>query len=351
MRIGALAHLHHPIGQPYLGGLEAHTAQTCEALARRGHQVSLYAKQGSRLAEPSVRVVAMLEEGFTWRPGNQDDEIIVDEATRRACAAASAQNDVVLNNCLNPVPYVEMAETAMLTVLHTPATLERVNALVERPGWAPGPRHAWVSVSQSNAVGWREVLPEVTVGVVPNGIDLDQWPSVLDVDADAPLAWSARITPEKGLHVAIDAAMAAGMRLEVAGPISNQGYFEEQIQPRISVSEGRVRHLGHLPHDQLAALLGRSSAFCCTPLWEEPFGLAPLEAMACGTPVAALARGAVPELVGPDGGAMADGAEGLPEAIRRAVGMDRAAVRRRAEHFSQTAMVDNYLRILDGLRA
>lgn len=346
MRIGVLAHLHYPIAEPYLGGLETHTAQVCEQLAQRGHQVTLYGRSGSRVNHPAVRVVDVLGMDPSWSPPPATGEDArLDRALEVACRLAKDQ-DVVLNNSLSPVPYTALHDAAMLTVLHTPATLERVNEVVESPGWKPGRRHAWVSVSAANAAGWRCKLRDVPVGVVHNGIDLGKWAA--SGTATQQLAWSARITPEKGLHVAIPAALATGIPLVVAGPVSNRDYYEEQIRPLV---DGRqVRYAGHLPHAALQALLRDSAVFLCTPLWEEPFGLAPLEAMACGTPVAALGRGALPELVGDFGGVTVDAPADLPAAVDRALNLDRVGVRRRAEHFDMASMVDGYVSILERLR-
>lgn len=344
--VAVLAHLHHPIGEPYAGGLETHTGQVCRALAARGHRVRLFAKEGSRVPHPGVEVVPVLPESFTWHAGSPDDDEVIDEATLRACRL-SAGSDVVLNNTLNPMPYTELPDAAVLTVLHTPATLERVTAAVQQPGWRPGARHAWASVSHANATGWRELLP-VPVTVVHNGIDLGRWPVGRPAgnDSASDLVWSARITAEKGLHVALDALAGTTWTLTIAGPVSDADYHDAEIVPRLRRLGDRARYVGHLDHDHLPALLGSARAFLCTPLWDEPFGLAPLEAMATGTPVAALARGALPELLGDTGGICVDSPAGLPDAIGQAARLPRAGVRQRAELFSQQAMVEAYERLL-----
>ncbi|WP_285598563.1 glycosyltransferase [Kineosporia sp. NBRC 101731] len=338
MRIALLAHLHHPIAEPFAGGMEMHTHLVADELVRRGHDVTLFARENS---STSARLEPILDDSFVYgavRHSHSRDEVL-DTAMRRALARIEDGGfDLVLNNSLSPLPYRDLAGHPMLTVLHTPPTLEKVNAVIEAPGWEPGPRHAFVAVSRFTAMAWRSLLPEV--GVVPNGIDLDQWRAVAGQERGLAV-WSARITPEKGLHLAIDAARAAGMHLEFTGIVGDPQYFEDEIRPRTGPD---VRYRGHLTHEQLASQMSKAEVFLATPLWDEPFGLAMVEAMACGTPVAALPNGACPEVVLPSGGAVADKAsvDGLAAAIDVARTMNRRKVRRHARRYDARTMMNQY---------
>jgi glycosyltransferase involved in cell wall biosynthesis len=88
--------------------------------------------------------------------------------------------------------------------------------------------------------------------------------------------------------MAIAAARRADLPLVLAGPISDTAYFKRAIAPSLG---DQVRYAGHLNHDELARLVGRSAAVLVTPIWHEPYGLVVAEAMSCGTPVVAFARG------------------------------------------------------------
>lgn len=148
--------------------------------------------------------------------------------------------------------------------------------------------------------------------------------------------------PEKGLELAIRAAQSAGTGLRIAGPCPDPTYFSTVIRPMLT---GAVEYLGHLDHHDLANLVGSATVAVASPRWDEPYGLVVAEAMACGTPVAAFARGALPELVTPTSGVLArpDDVEDLADAIRTAALLDRSEVRRWAvEHCSIDAMVDGY---------
>ncbi len=107
--------------------------------------------------------------------------------------------------------------------------------------------------------------------------------------------------PEKGPHLAAEAAVKTGIELQLAGPLPDVAYFKEQVEPWLG---DRVRYIGHLTAEELARVVGQASVSVVTPVWEEPFGLIVAESMACGTPVAGFARGALPELVGRTGGVL-----------------------------------------------
>ncbi|GAA3697455.1 glycosyltransferase family 4 protein [Microlunatus aurantiacus] len=339
-----LAHLHHPIAEPFSGGTEMHTSLVVDELVRRGHEVTLFAKGGSRT---SGRLVPLVGDDFVFGqmpgPGGDRSGVILDVAVRSALAAIRQDRyDVVLNNSFSALPYTELAAQPMITILHTPPTLEKVLAVITDPAWAPDPVHAFVSVSEVNSASWRRLLAGVRC--IPNGIRLDGWSDASRAEPDLAV-WAGRITPEKGLHLAIDAVRATDLRLEISGPIADRTYFDTEIVPRLG---DRVTHVGHLAHDELARQLGRGAVFVSSSVWAEPFGLTLVEAMSCGTPVAAFATGAAAEIVTPAAGvlARAETPEALAVAIEEARHADRGAVRRRAEDFDAQIMVDRYEELL-----
>jgi len=153
-----------------------------------------------------------------------------------------------------------------------------------------------------------------------------------------------RMSPDKGPEVAIDVTVAAGVPLTLAGRIDpvDQSFFEEEVRPRLE--EPLVRFIGEVGDEEKQRLLGRSRALLFPINWPEPFGLVMAEAMACGTPVIAMARGAAPEVV-VDGltGFLVDDREALVEAVERVDRLDRAACRRHVEaNFSVATMTERY---------
>lgn len=340
MRIGIIAHLKHAIREPFAGGLEMHTSMLQAALLKRGHEVTLFASVRS---EPEEHLEAICEETSLADVG-------CDEAPDKAFflehhAYLSLMNglrhrafDLIHNNSLHylPVAMADVLPMPMLTTLHTPpfAWLESGVRLCKAPN------ASFVAVSDSISRSWGRVAP--IDHVVMNGIDLHRFAFAAEPAAEPYLVWYGRIVPEKGLHHAIEAAALIGAELRIAGPISDQDYFDRQIAPRLN---GRIRYLGHLPHQTLARVVAGARAFLCTPCWEEPYGLVVAEALACGVPVAAFARGAIPELLDRSCGVLAtpDDPASLASAALAAQALDRRTCRRHAEAFCDAErMIDEY---------
>ena len=258
-------------------------------------------------------------------------------------AVAAGGFDVVHNNALHYLPLTAAARVAapMVTSLHTPPFMELENGVAER-----GRRDMrFVAVSQAVRAMWRDVV--AVDEVILNGIDLGLFTPFLGQRALAPPAaphavWSGRIVPEKGTHLAIRAARRAGIPLRFAGPVSDLAYWEAEIRPLLGPG---VTYLGHLGHRELAGEVARAAVALVTPRWEEPYGLVVAEALACGTPVAGFARGALPELTDAATGCLAPGDDvaALAACIPRAAALSRAACRARAEaHCDMHRMVERY---------
>lgn len=337
LRVCVVASSAHPVAEPFAGGLESMTHALVRGLGERGHDVTLFAAPGS---DPALRVVELPVAGLDVSSGSWDDP---NAPPRRWMAEHHAyldlmlelgrtgrdRFDVVHNNSLHHLP-VAMARSVPLpfvTTLHTPPVpwLESAIALTTDPG-------RFVAVSRHTGEAWAHAVPSRTIA---NGVDLERWrPGPGGGDA----VWSGRLVPEKAPHLAIDACRAAGVPLVLAGPAPDRGYLEREVLPRLG--EG-VRYDGHLDRTRLAALVGSASVALVTPEWDEPYGLVAAEAMACGTPVAAFARGALRELVGPAGALAAPGSvDDLARAVREAAAVDRGLVR---AHAVRTCSLDRML--------
>lgn len=343
VRVALIASARYPVRQPFAGGLEAFVYQFAHALTAAGHSVTMFAAPGSAVDLPwDVLPVHSLEMTEASRQDPSVPEWVVHETHAYLSVMLNLADrlrnsfDIVHNHSLHYLP-LAMARTLsvpMLTTLHTPP-LKWLEQAVALPGGVAG---AFTAVSAFTARQWEPVNGPVPV--IRNGIDLDDWRPGPGGDY---AVWSGRLVPEKGLPDAVTAATRAGFPLRIAGPVGDQSYFDQAVRPLLG---GSVSYEGHLRRDELNDLVGGAAAALVTPRWEEPYGLVTAEALACGTPVAAFARGGIPEIIDAASGRLAPpgDVDALARALCAAAQLPRGPVRSRAEtHCSQAVMVERYL--------
>jgi glycosyltransferase involved in cell wall biosynthesis len=341
LHIALLASARYPVAEPFAGGLEAHTWMLASGLRAHGHRVTLFAGAGSdpeldahllpvhwprfshgALSDPSTLAPAFLREHHAYL------DVML------SMGKPDAPYDLLHNNSLHylPVAMAASLRIPVVTTLHTPPTPWLESALQTSDSGV-----TFVAVSRHTAAAWAHAVPDIRV--IPNGVDIERW---RPGPGGGSLVWSGRLTPEKGAHIAIEAARLLGLPLDLAGPISDSEYFHREIAPRVG---GKIRYVGHLGRKELIELVGRASVCLVTPIWDEPYGLVAAEALACGTPVAGFDRGAIAEIVDSRSGVVVPGRDPaeLARAVMAARGLSRTATRRQAEnHCSATAMITRY---------
>ena len=344
LRIGLIGSVRFPQRPPFAGGLEAHTWMLAAGLRDRGHRVTVFGTD----APPGCDVRKITADWTPSETARADVSAVPDEVVSehhaylkilRSLALREVEFDVVHNNSthLLPVAMAPLVPVPMVTTLHTPPTpwLESALAVCEvKTGHV-------ISVSHANAAQWA---PGTVDEVIGNGVDCNVWRPLDDVRPRGAV-WFGRLVPEKAPHLAIDAARAAGVELDLAGPLHDRTYFDREIAPRLGDD---VRYLGHLDPGECARVVASAEVCVVTPVWAEPFGFVVAEALACGTPVAGFAAGAVPELVDESVGRLAPVGDVLvlAAAILAARDLDRDACRRHAlDRFSLDTMVDRYAEV------
>jgi glycosyltransferase involved in cell wall biosynthesis len=187
------------------------------------------------------------------------------------------------------------------------------------------------------------------VGIVHHGLPMQQFQPTVGQPEDF-FVWLGRLFPEKGAHLAIEAAKKAGVPIVLAGTVDTHvpdsvRYFEEVIKPQID--DQQVKYIGPVGMEQKVDLLSRARGFLNPIQWEEPFGMVMIEAMAVGCPVISFARGAASEIVvHRKTGFLVHDVHEMIRFIPRIRELDRAVVRAYVErNFSVRVMAQKYVRL------
>ena len=314
------------------GGIEWVVSLLADGLVDLGHEVTLFASGDSETN-------ANLEYVFDRAPGPTAINSIWHDTMHSLFVYRDLSRfDVIHQHTVwSGLVASSLIDLPVVHTLHgsfTPQMRQLYSQLADRL-W-------FVAISEAQ----RAFMPELRYGgVVYNGIDVGMYP--LREEKEDFLLFLGRANPDKGAHLAAEAAAAAGMRLVMAVKIaeaSERDYWTREVEPRLP--EG-TEILGEITLQEKAELLGRAKAVLFPIDWPEPFGLVMTESMACGTPVIATPRGSVPEVIDDGITGFIVPVEDYPaeaaKAIARLGEIDPKACRERVERlFSKEAMVAGY---------
>jgi glycosyltransferase involved in cell wall biosynthesis len=242
------------------------------------------------------------------------------------------------------MPFARFSSVPTLTTLHG-----RLDIDVARTVLALYPDMPLVSISHEQRRAVAD-LPLRWMATCPNGLDLDAYLDRRATRGGDYLAFVGRITREKRPDWAVEVARRAGRRLRVAAKIdpTDIDYWEQEIEPLFRASD--VDFVGEISEAEKPSFFGGAAATLFPVDWPEPFGLVMIESLASGTPVIALRKGAVPEVLthGASGFAC-DSLDEMVAAVDHAQCLSPDACRRDARRFSASAMTDTYLDVYDQL--
>ncbi len=362
LKIALLAPLVTPIGPPFVGGAQVMLHDLGLGLARRGHQVSLFAATGSQM-EAAVKLVEI-----TVRPGElrpTDFNAPESDRLRQPGAAFFRQSELFLQIFLQlgrtqppfdiahahafDWPVFALGSLSPVPVVHTvhlPDLDQNIKAILQTSYAETGYSQA-VTVSQACAATYGQNFRFDRI--IYNGIETAAIP--FGERGEGYLMFAGRMTPEKGPDLAIRIARAAGRRLVLAGGVYDRLFFEQVIAPELA-TDPNLTYLGPLDRANLFQWMSRADGLLFPSRWAEPFGLVLAESLAAGTPVISWRNGAAPEIIDPGRTGFLidyneDGSDQAIEEAARCVSqlsqLDRRECRRQIdERFSAEKMLDEY---------
>ena len=338
MRIAQIAPLTEAIPPKLYGGTERVVYWLTEELVALGHDVTLFAS-GDSLTSAKLEA--------TWPTALRFDSTIRDPVALHMLMLEKVRQQAADFDFLHfhldyyPFSLFSRQSTPFVTTLHG-----RLDLAEHQPLFTAFSSIPVVSISNSQ----RRPLPQAGwVETIHHGVP----EQLLTPQPVTPsyLAVLGRISPEKAIDRAIRIAGRSGLPVKIAAKVDklDRKYFEEEIRPLLDLPY--VEYIGEISDREKSAFLSGALALLAPIDWPEPFGLAMIEAMACGTPVIAFNRGAVPEVVD-DGltGFIVEDETSAVGAVNRIPLLSREKIRKRfEERFTARRMAQDYLAVYRSL--
>lgn len=335
------------------GGTEIVLYNLIEEQVAQGHDVTLFAPGDAKTSAKLVSFFpqSLIEAGVPWQ-----GHLKAYYHLYKAVEYVKAHDFDILHTHLSSsadmyiFPLTAQLETPHVTTLHSRFPFDRVQS------WTGDADHFFMEwLAQVPVVAISEsARDEVShnlnfVGVVHHGLPMNEFKPTVEQPEDY-FVWLGRFFPEKGAHLAIEAARKAGVPLVLAGTVDQHmpesvDYFNDVVKPQ--VDSHHIKYIGPVNMEQKIDLLSRARGFLNPLQWNEPFGMVMIEAMALGCPVISFARGAADELIVHNKtGFLVSNVDEMVQYIPRMAHLDRAKVREHVEqNFSVHAMVEKYSRI------
>jgi glycosyltransferase involved in cell wall biosynthesis len=326
-----------PIPPPLYGGHERLVYMFAEEYTKQGHEVSLLAGPSSHI---SGKCYAFGENNLQKSVAQKNKELL----QAWLFLYKHKNNFDLIHNfgrLIYLLPVLNNPVKKIMTYGRPVATMgiKMVNAMPNRNLIFTACSN--YCVSTGSVVGeWQTVY---------NAIDFSKYELNAVVSDNAPLMFLGRLDRVKGVHTAIKVAKATGNKLVIGGNISptadNISYFKTDIEPLIDGKQ--IKYVGPLGDEEKNTYLKQAKALLFPIEWDEPFGMVMIEAMACGTPVIAFNRGAVPEVINKETGIIVNTPDEMAAALNSSQHINRSACREQAfKRFDVNKIANDYLNLL-----
>lgn len=335
MKIAVLAPFEEPVPPAKYGGTELVVGNLIEELVKMGHDVTLLASGDSKT---SAKLEPIFPKSIRQLPEAGDMNFrnaLKYMGIGKVLSYLSDNKFDIIHNHIGwrMLAFAKMAGSPMVTTLHGP-----LDVSYQQKVYGAYKDANFISISLAQ----RRPMPELNyVANVYNGIKVENYAS----EPEDYFAFLGRMSPEKGPVQAIQIARRAGVKLLMAAKVDavDKEFFSKEVEPLIDGEQ--VRFIGEVGYDEKIRFLSGAKALIAPIQWEEPFGLFFTEAMVCGTPVIAMKRGSVPEIV--MDGVTGFACETVDEAVSKIPlvnGLDRKACHDHVvEKFSAEKMAKDYL--------
>jgi glycosyltransferase involved in cell wall biosynthesis len=332
VRVAVLAPAWFPVPPSGYGGIEWIVSLLADGLVEAGHDVTLFASGDS---QTHAELAAVFDRAPSERIGQTYWEL----QHALACFERVGDFDIVNDHTgMLGLALSGLSATPVVHTAHGPLSGEPGQMYEQIARLAP--RTGLISISLNQ----RAPKPDLPwIANCPNALDFSVYP--VQPRRGEFLLFLGRMSPEKGCHRAVAVARQLDLPLKIAGKRREPAeveYFRELVEPHLGHG---IEYLGEVTHGEKVELLGSARATLFPIEWEEPFGLVMIESMACGTPVIATRRGAVPEVIehGRTGIVVDDHRE-MAAALAESDALDPLEIRRAVEErFSRERMVEDYL--------
>jgi len=310
------------------GGTERVASVITEELVKRGHDVTLFATGDSKT---SAKLVSYFDKpNFNYYHG------ICHMVSALKDIEDAGDFDIIHNhNPLLTTLFERTKNTPMVTTLHSDQDYTYATEEFKNRGYH------YCAISHDQAMRMRNWGMKID-HVVYNGLNFSNIPNSLP--KEEYLVFLGDIYERKGTHIAVEAAVEAGIKLKIAGKVTEPRLFDDKIRPFIE--SGHVEFIGEVNEQEKLDLLSKALGTLFPVTIAEPFGLVLIESLACGTPVIAFDNGSPKEIIiHGKTGFLVDHVGEMIEKIKELKNINPDDCKVHAQKFNIRNMVDSYLEV------